>query len=173
MAKKKKTVKNPTYLREIEVKFKKKRVAAIAPTGELLTDPKTVAELFRDLQDEGKEKLIAVSLDAKLKILAFEVVSIGSPTAVYAQPFECARTPILVGASGMVLVHNHPSGDPTPSEADKEATWQLVRLCNMGGIPLYDHVIIGDDDFYSFAQEGWIEKYLRKAEKEGASRPKR
>lgn len=173
MAKKKTTKRESTYLREIEVKYKRKRVTAEAPAGEYAADPSKVADLFSDLQDEAKEKLVAISVDAKLKIIAFEVVSIGSPTAVYAQPFECARTPILVGASGMIMVHNHPSGDPSPSEPDKDFTWQLLRVCLNGGIPLHDHIIIGDGNFYSFANEGWIEKYRAKAEKEIVARPKR
>ncbi len=162
---KKKTSKNPTYLREIEVKFKKKRVATDAPTGELLTDPKIVAELFHDLQNEGKEKIIAISLDIKLKIIAFEVVSIGSPNSVYAQPGEITRTPVMVAASAMIVVHNHPSGDPKPSPEDKEFTLQLTMACESLGIPLHDHVIIGEDDFYSFANDGLIKKYQSEVRK--------
>ena len=171
---KKKTIKNPTYLREFEIKFKKKRVSADAPTGQPLTDPDIVAELFRDLQDESKEKIIAISLNVKMKIIAFEVVSIGSPKSVYAQPGEITRTPVMVAATGMIVVHNHPSGDPTPSEEDKDFTWHLTVACESLRIPLYDHVIIGEDDFYSFAADGWIEKYQRKAQKQiNGQRPKR
>lgn len=162
---KKKTIKNPTYLREIEIKFKKKRVDADAPTGQTLTNPNIVAELFRDLQDEGKEKIIAISLDVKMKIIAFEVVSIGSPNSVYAQPGEITRTPVMVAASGMIVVHNHPSGDPKPSPEDKEMTLQLTMACESLGIPLHDQVIIGEDDFYSFANNGLIKKCQRDVQK--------
>ncbi|NKC14384.1 MAG: DNA repair protein RadC [Gammaproteobacteria bacterium] len=169
----KKTIKDPTYLREIEVKFKKKRVSADAPTGQILTDPNTVVELFRDMQNEGKEKIIAISLNIKLKIIAFEVVNIGTPRSVYAQPGEITRTPVMVAASGMIVVHNHPSGDPSPSEEDRDFTWHLTVACEVLRIPLHDHVIIGEDDFYSFAADGWIEKFQRKAREQiEGQRPK-
>ena len=178
MAKKKTTKvlkeKKAAYLREIQVRFKKKRVDVEAPAGEPVTDPENIVRLFRDLQNEGKEKLIAISLNTKLTIIAFEVVSIGSVTAVYAQPGECTRTPVMVGATSMVMVHNHPSGDPTPSEPDKDFTWNLTMACETLRIPLHDHIIIGDDDFYSFANDGWIEKYQRQARKQiDGQRPKR
>ncbi len=172
MSKKKKTTRRkakPTYLREVEIKFKKKRVSSKSPTARALTSPDLVVELFRDLQNEGKEKLIVISLDAKLKIIAFEVVSIGSPKAIYAQPGECTRTPVMVAATGMILVHNHPSGDPEPSEPDKDFTWHLTIVCEALGIPLHDHVIIGDDDFYSFANDGLIEKYQDAAQEKVVS----
>lgn len=176
MAKKKTTRRKtkPTYLREVEIKFKKKRVSGQSPVTRALTRPDLVVELFRDLQNEGKEKLIVISLDAKMKIIAFEVVSIGSPKAIYAQPGECTRTPIMVAATGMIVIHNHPSGDPEPSDEDKDFTWHLTAACVTLGIPLYDHIIIGDDDFYSFAQDGWIERFQAKAEKQIiGQRPKR
>ena len=166
MAKKKKsTSRRPTYLREVEIKFKKKRVGSKSPAGKAMTNPSLVVELFRDLQNEGKEKLIAISLNAKMKIIAFEVVSIGSPKAIYAQPGDCTRTPIMVAATGIIIVHNHPSGDPEPSEEDMDFTWQLCSACEVLGMPLHDHIIIGDDDYYSFANDGYIDEYQRAARK--------
>ena len=165
MAKKKKsTSRRPTYLREVEIKFKKKRVGSKSPAGKAMTNPSLVVELFRDLQNEGKEKLIAISLNAKMKIIAFEVVSIGSPKAIYTQPGDCTRTPIMVAATGIIVVHNHPSGDPEPSEEDKEFTRQLMLACGALGLPLHDHIIIGDEDYFSFANAGLIEEYREEAE---------
>ncbi len=161
MAKKKTTKKKtarPKYLREIHVSFRKKRVSADSPVNEPLTDPAKVVELFKDLENETKEKLIAISVDAKLKIITFEVVSIGSAAAVYAKPAESVRTAILVNASGLIMVHNHPSGNPKPSPDDKKFTRWLTKTCETMGIPLHDHIIIGDDDYYSFASEGQIKR---------------
>ena len=117
-----------------------------------------VVELFKDLQNETKEKLIAISLDVKLKIIAFEVVCIGTVHLMSARPFELLRTPILVNAYGLILVHNHPSGDPEPSDEDKNLTKEIKNLCQSGGMVLHDHIIIGDGEYFSFAQEGLIER---------------
>ena len=157
-AAKKKTAR-PKYLREIHVRFKKKRVSANSPVNEPLTDPVKVVDLFKDLQNETKEKLIAISVDVRLKIITFEVVSIGSAEAVYAKPAESIRTAILVNASGLIMVHNHPSGDPKPSAADKKFTRWLTKTCETMGIPLHDHIIIGEgDSCYSFAVTGQIKR---------------
>ncbi|MEM6779768.1 MAG: JAB domain-containing protein [Planctomycetota bacterium] len=123
-----------------------------------MTDPTVVVELFRDLQNETKEKLIAISVDAKLKIITFEVVSIGSVSAISLRPFEILRTPVVVNAFGVILVHNHPSGDPKPSAEDKKLTKTVAKLADSGGIAFHDHIIIGDDDHYSFRTAGLLDK---------------
>ncbi len=87
----KKKVQKPTYLREIQIRYKKKRVKSDSPVGKKITDARLVFELFSDLQNEAKEKLITISLDVKLKIICFEVVAIGSINAVYSRPVEAIR----------------------------------------------------------------------------------
>lgn len=144
------------YLREVSVKYRKRRVKSDAPVDEALNEPEKVVELFRDMQDETKEKLIAVSLDAKLKIINFEVVGVGIVSGVFARPAEALRAAIMVNAYGVILVHNHPSGDPTPSDEDKAFTKQIGRSCDDLGIKLHDHIIIGSDSFFSFDDEGLI-----------------
>ncbi len=169
MAKKKATKKKtsePTYIREIELRFKKRRVKDNDVSGVPLVSAERVAELFRDMQNEAKEKLIAIALDTKLKILCFEVVSIGSVHAVYARPGEMTRTTFMVNASRFIVVHNHPSGDPSPSGPDEDFTYELASLGEMAGMPLEDHIIIGEgDSYYSFAEAGLIEKYRSDARK--------
>lgn len=161
MAKKKATTKSePTYIREIELRFKKRRVKDSEMAGVPLVSAQRIAELFRDLQNEAKEKLIAIALDTQLKVLCFEVISIGSLNAVYARPGESIRSTILVNARCFVMVHNHPSGDPTPSSPDEDFTYELVSAGHSTGMPLEDHIIIGQgDSYYSFAEEGLIQKY--------------
>ena len=145
------------YLREIEVRFKKTKVKKDAPVGEPVTDPKQLYELFKDLQNETKEKVIAVSLDVKQKIICFEVVAIGNVQAVYVRPADVLRTPILVNAVGFVVLHNHPSGDPTPSEEDKKLTKDLKIHTDAIGIAFCDHVIIGENRYFSFSSEGLLD----------------
>ena len=149
----KKSKARPAYLREVEIRFKKKQVSGGSTPGKPLTDSRQVFELFKDLENENKEKLVAISVDAKLKIIAFEVVAIGSVASIWARPFEALRAAIPLNALGLFIVHNHPSGDPTPSKQDKTFTKKLARICDDGGMEFHDHIIIGDNSYFSFADE--------------------
>ncbi|MBW3568369.1 MAG: DNA repair protein RadC [Proteobacteria bacterium] len=153
----------PMYIREIELRYKKRRVKSEAPVHEPLTDAKKVYELFSDLQNEAKEKLITISLDTKLKMLCFEVIAVGSVNAIYARPFEALRASIPLNPYGVIMVHNHPSGDPTPSEGDKIFTSNLLLYTIAGGIEFHDHIIIGHEKYFSFAKEGLMDALYRKA----------
>lgn len=157
--------KHPTYLREIELRYKKRRVKADAPVDEPLTDPQTVYELFSDLQNEAKEKLITVSVDAKLKVLCFEVVAIGAVDSVYARPIEALRGAIPLNPSGIIIVHNHPSGDPTPSRSDEKFTADLLINTISLGLEFHDHIIIGDNGYFSFAKQGLLQRLQAEAAK--------
>lgn len=161
---KKKTT--PTYIREIELRYKKRRVKSDAPLHEPLTDPKKVYELFSDLQNEAKEKLITISLDTKLKMLCFEVVAIGAVDSVYAHPAEVLRASIPLNAKGIILVHNHPSGDTDPSQGDRNFTYQLLFHTLSLGIEFHDHIIIGNQAYFSFAERGLMKKLSDEAKAE-------
>lgn len=155
---KKKKTQKPAYLREIQIKYKKKRVKAGSQAGKRITGAQQVYELFSDLQNEGKEKLITISLDVRLKIICFEVVAIGSLCAVYARPVETLRAAIPLNPYGIIIVHNHPSGETHPSHEDKEFTRRLMRSIDDLGLVFHDHVIIGDGGYYSFAEAGLMAK---------------
>ncbi|MEM1221521.1 MAG: JAB domain-containing protein [Verrucomicrobiota bacterium] len=144
----------PAYLRELTIKYRKKRVKNGAPVDEPLIDPEQVAALFRDMEDEAKEKMVAICLDAKLKVICFEVVAIGTVNGIYGRPAEVLRAPIALNAYNVILVHNHPSGDPTPSPEDETFTRELRRYMQGLGIRFCDHIIIGQGDYYSFSDAG-------------------
>ncbi|MBI3563369.1 MAG: DNA repair protein RadC [Gammaproteobacteria bacterium] len=150
--------KYPAYIREIEIRYKKHPVDANAPVNEPLTDPRRVYELFSDLQNEAKEKLITISLDVKLKLLCFEIIAIGSVNSVYARPVEALRGAISLNAYGIIIVHNHPSGDPRPSSGDERFTSDLLINTTSLGLEFYDHVIIGDGTYYSFVEQGLMQR---------------
>ncbi len=160
----------PTYIREIELRYKKRRVKSEAPVHEPLTDPKKVYDLFSDLQNEAKEKLITISLDTKLKMLCFEVVAVGSIDTVHSRPFEAIRTSIATNAHGIIMVHNHPSGDPTPSESDRAFTHDLMELLVIGGSSFHDHIIIGGGQYFSFAERGLLKEIRDKVVADRRSR---
>ena len=151
-------LKKPTYIREIEVRHKKRRTKADAPVDEPVIDPGRAYELFADLQNEAKEKLITISVDAKLKLLCFEVVAIGSVSSVYARPVEVLRAAIPLNPRGIIVVHNHPSGDPTPSRDDEKFTSNLLINTTSLGLEFYDHIIIGDDGYFSFSESGLMQR---------------
>ena len=150
--------KRPSYIREIEIRYKKRRTKADAPVDKPLTDPQRVYELFADLQNEVKEKLITISLDAKLKLLCFEVVAIGAINSAYARPIEVLRGAIPLNPYGIIVVHNHPSGDPTPSPQDEKFTSNLLINTMSLGLEFCDHIIIGNDSYFSFAESGAMER---------------
>lgn len=147
------------YIREIDIKYKKKRIKNNSPINEQVCSPKHIIELFSDLQNEAKEKLITISLDAKLKILCFELVAIGSVHSIALRPVEAIRAAIPLNPTGIILVHNHTTGDPTPSEEDEKFTARLLIATTALGIFLHDHIIIGSaGEYYSFNESGLIKK---------------
>ena len=147
----KKTTGEQNYLREIQFSFKNQRVGANVP----LLDSKLVADLFCSMQDESKKKMVAVSLDSRFKILSFDVVSIGF-SRVGMNLREYLSTAIVMRADGLILVHNRPLKDPKPNRDDRSFTKKLVEICELLGISLHDHVIVGNDKYFSFAEQGML-----------------
>ena len=101
-----------------------------------------------------KENFVILLLDQKHKVIARETVSVGTATAALVHPREVYRPAILANACAIIAVHNHPSGDATPSGEDKALTARLVDAGRLIGIPLIDHVILGAEACYSFAESG-------------------
>ena len=89
----------------------------------------------------------------RYKITCFEVVAIGSIESVYFYPGDVFRMPLILGAYGMIVVHNHPYGDPRPSKVDIRLTKELSKISKIMRIRFYDHIIIGTDGYYSFAEK--------------------
>ena len=113
-------------------------------------------EFHLRLRDLKKEVFIVVSLDQKNFHLADEQISIGSLNETLVHPREVFAQPIALRAAAIALIHNHPSGDPTPSTADKAITKRLDSVAKVVGIRLLDHVIIGDGRFVSFVEQGLL-----------------
>jgi DNA repair protein RadC len=107
-----------------------------------------------DLRDKKKEHLMAFFLNARHQLIAKEIISIGTLTASLAHPREIFTPAIGKAAAGVILVHNHPSGDPSPSEEDTRLTKRIVQAGHIMGIDLLDHLIIAENGCYSFKQAG-------------------
>ena len=108
------------------------------------------------LRYEKKEHFAILLLDTKNQIIAFPDISIGSLNASIVHPREVFRCAINHFASSMILVHNHPSGDPSPSMEDIHITKKLIAGSKILDIEILDHIIVGDNKFTSLKQQGMI-----------------
>ena len=126
-----------------------------AEPGRRLTSSQRVFELYYPrLRDFKKETFLVLLLDVKNRVFREVEVSVGSLTASLAHPREVFREAVRESAAAVICVHNHPSGDPTPSQNDFEITRKLHATGQVVGIRLLDHVVIGEGRYYSFADEG-------------------
>ena len=108
--------------------------------------------------DLHKEHFWTFSLNNAFKILNLELISIGSNSRTIAEPAEIFRIPMYKSSTSIVLVHNHPSGDLIPSEADLGLTNRLIKVGMLLNIEVLDHVIVSPNTFYSFRANSLIEK---------------
>lgn len=115
-----------------------------------------VARQLRNLRYEQREHFVAFFLDAKMNILRRSTIHIGTLTASLVGPREVFREAIREGACSVIVAHNHPSGDPTPSPEDLDVTERLVEIGKLLDIPVLDHVIIGQDKYVSLRDRGAI-----------------
>jgi DNA repair protein RadC len=98
------------------------------------------------------EVLRIIYTDAKLKVISSEVLQKGSVSSVSINPREIVTRALNKSASGIIMVHNHPTGDPRPSSNDVEATKRVKQACDVVGISLHEHIIITPSDYYSFSE---------------------
>ena len=120
---------------------------------EKIEGPEDVARYASPLlRFEQKEHFLVMLLDVRNRVLAMPTISIGSLTASVAHPREIFREAIRYSAANLILIHNHPSGDPTPSGEDVRITKQMMKAGEIMGIPVLDHVIIAGDGFLSLKE---------------------
>lgn len=116
--------------------------------------PEDVHELIKHLMDSDREQFLTICLDTRNNVLSIERTSIGTLTANLVHPREIFKTAILQNAAGIIIAHNHPSGDATPSEDDVKITKRLNEASKIMEIQLLDHVIVGNGMFKSLKGEG-------------------
>lgn len=115
--------------------------------------PRAVYELFEtELRGLERETFHALALDGKHGVVRRYLVSVGTLTTSLVHPREVFRPALRFGAASLVVVHNHPSGDPEPSLEDEEVTRRLAQAGRLLGVPLLDHVVVGDRRFVSLAE---------------------
>jgi DNA repair protein RadC len=123
------------------------------------------ADVFRHfharLRGIRHERFLVLLLDGRHRLLREVVVSQGTLTASLVHPREVFRPALREAAAAVVLVHNHPSGDPTPSSEDREITTRLADAGELVGIPVLDHVVVAERGWASLCELGALRKRLR------------
>lgn len=112
--------------------------------------------VMEEMRHKLREHFRVLLLDTKNKVLGIEDISVGSLNSSLIHPREVFRPAIRKACASVILIHNHPSGDPTPSREDVEVTKRLVEAGRLMGIEVLDHLVIGDGRFVSFRERGLI-----------------
>ena len=133
-----------------------RRIALPADGGRLVIDnvDAAAAVLRPRLLDKRKEHVVALLLDARHRLIRVSPIAVGSLSASLVHPRELFKEAIAASAAAVLVAHNHPSGDPEPSEHDLELTGRLVEAGALLGIEVLDHLIIGADGVVSLAARG-------------------
>ena len=123
-----------------------------------LLEAQSVSDYLRQSGYEMRDReiFIVILLNVKNKVIAEEIVSMGILDGALIHPREVFKAAVAGNAAGIIVAHNHPSGDPTPSVADREVTKRLYEAGKILGIPLIDHIIISPgevNNFYSFREK--------------------
>jgi DNA repair protein RadC len=127
------------------------------PPVQRIREPEDVIRVFGTrLRDLQVEEFHLLALDSQSQVLREVLITRGLLNSSLVHPREVFRAAIAEAAAGIIVVHNHPSGDPTPSAEDRAATKQLVSAGQLLDLPVYDHVIIAGDRFVSFAAAGLL-----------------
>lgn len=117
--------------------------------------------LYVSMKDKTRECFKVLFLDARNRVQRSETLFEGTLTASSVYPREVVRAAINYNAAALIFTHNHPSGDPAPSPEDIAITRQLVFSCRVMGITVHEHIVIGDNTYYSFADKGHIARMNR------------
>jgi DNA repair protein RadC len=122
------------------------------PKNQQFLRPSDVYEYCKGMTFLKKEHLRGLYLDVKNRLLRDEIISVGTVDRTLSHPREIFKPAIETSAVGVLLVHNHPSGDPTPSREDIEFTQKIKQIANLMEIELLDHIIIGNNNFLSLKE---------------------
>lgn len=138
-------------LREIEVRYKFTEIECDI-TGKKLESPELVYSVFNFLKFEAKEQFIVINLNSQHSVMNYETVATGTVKSIKIRPCEVLRTAVMLNAPAVILVHNHPSGYPDPSNSDIAITKKIIECGALLGIDVLDHVIIGEASYKSLKQ---------------------
>lgn len=136
----------------------KRMQASVCPPAEAFSSPQSIAYGYMErLRHCRTEEIILLMLDTKGRKIADETVSKGTVNMAVLEPREVLCVALRYEAVFIVVLHNHPSGVPVPSDADVAVTRRLAQACEIVGIFLRDHIIIGDNCYFSMKEKGVLE----------------
>ena len=139
----------------VNVKLIKERSILYSPRR--VNTPEDIVKLVRyELEDKDRECCLVVCLTAKNEPVNIHTLSVGSLSSSIVHPREVFKVGILSNAYSIVLIHNHPSGDSTPSKEDKDITTRIKEVSKIIGIHLVDHIIVGDNEYTSLKEIGYL-----------------
>jgi DNA repair protein RadC len=144
------------YIPVYHIELVRDRGIKLEPQTAIQSVANVVAILEDELVPADREKLICLILNARHILIGLEIVSIGTLTASLAHPREIFKGAILKNAAGIILAHNHPSGDPSPSDEDIRLTKRIAQAGAVLGIDLLDHLILAEQGSYSFKTAGQL-----------------
>ena len=132
--------------------------------GETLNTSLEVFNVMKPLfgKNTDVESMYCIFLNAKNRVVSIELVSEGTLTAASVYPREIVKRALAAKAASIIMVHNHPSGDPAPSPDDSAMTLRMVVAMTSIGITLHEHLIVGASTFFSFADQGFIASFRRR-----------
>mgnify|MGYP006269687335 CR=1 FL=1 len=122
----------------------------VAEPATSLSSPQDVARYLEHLARYDREHLIRLDLDVRCQLISVETVHIGTVDAIQISPREIFRGALLSGARQVIIAHNHPSGDPSPSDEDRAVADKLKRVGELMDIPVTDFCIVADGEFWSW-----------------------
>lgn len=118
-----------------------------------MSSERLAKKMMMELGDKKQEHLVAIYLDTQNRIIEQKTIFIGTVRRSIAEPREILYYACKNMATSVIIVHNHPSGSPAPSENDLNFTEKIKRSCDTIGIVCLDHIIVGKNDYYSFREE--------------------
>lgn len=131
-----------------------------------LDDSKALFDyLYHSIGDKNREFFKVIFLNSKNQVIAASTISEGTLTASSVYPREVIQAALSHDAAALIFAHNHPSGDPQPSSEDVAVTRQLVFAGKVMGMIVHEHLIIGDNRYFSFADQGYIARMNREFDK--------
>ncbi len=139
----------PVTIREAVVQYR----GARREVSYTLRDPADVVRFVRRLiSGDAREHFVALLLDGRHRPVAYQVLSVGTATASLVHPREVFQAAISIGACALIVAHNHPSGDPSPSREDRAVTERLVRSGEVLGIRVLDSVVVAESAYHSMRE---------------------
>jgi len=151
---------NVNFIREVAVRY----VGRARKAPDAIRSPlDAVGFMRRAVTDDAREHFLTIHLDGRHRPIAHQIVSVGTATASLVHPREVFQTAVIAGACAVIVGHNHPSGDPSPSAEDRDVTRRLVRAGDILGIRLLDSLVWVRAGAFVSLQEDAPELFARKA----------